>query len=317
MRMMLTNLDSMMIKKVRVLLEKSVNNHPAESILFSGGLDTAILAGINKTARLVTVGFESYSEDYAYAQKIAQCDDRNLHLKTVTVDEALSAIPLVIKILQSFDPALPNDLAVYFGLLEMQNLKVRSTMTGDGADELFAGYSYMKNISPLDEYIAYMATKMSFSSNMLCDHFGITLSQSFIAEEVKEYALTIPTSLKIREEDGVEHGKWILRKAFEDMYPRECIWQSKRPCEYGSGMTKLCDIITSFITNDDFEKKQKEYNVKFYNKEHLYYYEIYKEVVGEVPQPKENEVPCNGCGAGVETQASHCRVCGWVGNKYA
>jgi asparagine synthase (glutamine-hydrolysing) len=77
-------------------------------------------------------------------------------------------------------------------------------------------------------------------------------------------------------------------------------------------MVRLREIISSKITEDEFEEKQQAYPVRFLNKEPLYYYEIYRKVIGKIPQPTGTENPCPGCGAGVEVDGFHCKVCGYV-----
>jgi len=92
-------------------------------------------------------------------------------------------------------------------------------------------------------------------------------------------------------------------------------WQSKRPLEYGSGMTFLRQIISSKISDQEFEEKKRFYPIRFMNKEHLYYYEIYKKQVGEIPKVEKNQKICPGCGTGLHQKAFHCRICGYVLNS--
>ena len=153
---------------------------------------------------------------------------------------------------------------------------------------------------------------MFFSSNALAEFLGIKIRQPYIDKKVVDFALGVPVDLKIHKDNGNVQGKWILRKTFEDKMPHEAVWQSKRPLEYGSGMTRLRDIISSKISDDEFKEKQKTYSVKFLNKEHLYYYEIYRKEVGEIPEAKKNEKPCSGCGTGLKIDAFHCKLCGHV-----
>jgi asparagine synthase (glutamine-hydrolysing) len=54
--------------------------------------------------------------------------------------------------------------------------------------------------------------------------------------------------------------------------------------------------------------------VKFINKEHLYYYKIYREVIGEIPEPKKGQNSCPGCGTGIGKGNFHCKICGYVLN---
>lgn len=259
---------------------------------------------------LVTLG--PVGPDLGYAIQSARAIGMALTHRKVPVDEAMAAIPDVISILRSFDPAIPNDLAVYFALKEAISMGFGSVMTGDGSDELFGGYSYMEAMEDLDGYIRGLSTVMSFNSTVLGKYFDIEVMQPFLDKEILDFALQIQGKWKIKEENGSVYGKWALRRALEGVLPGNILWQGKRPLEMGSGMTRLNAIIASTITDEEFDEKKRSYPVRFFNKEHLYYYEVYRRVAGEVPAPKKGEKACEGCGAGMEVNRSHCRVCGWI-----
>lgn len=298
-------------KTLRYLLSEAIRRFSYEGLLFSGGLDTSVIAVLNPKIEAVTISLEGAAEDVYYSKLLA----RKFGLKhthyTVDVEEALLAIPEVIRILRSFDPAIPNDLAVFFGLKKAKELGINSIATGDASDELFGGYSFMKEIGNLEAYIRRITKTINFSSNDICGFFGLKIVQPFADENVIDFALRLPRRMKIRKENGKIWGKWIVRKAFEDILPCEVVWQSKRPIEYGSGMTRLREIITKNISDDEFKEKQQVYSVKFLNKEHLYYYEIFRKVIGAIPTPKHAEKPCSGCGAGLVLNAFHCKICGY------
>jgi asparagine synthase (glutamine-hydrolysing) len=297
---------------LREKLEKVFAGLRPEGILFSGGLDSSIAAALSgcKKGILVTLGDDG--PDLEYALTAAGALAMALTHRAVPVAEALAAMPQVITILQSFDPALPNDLAVYFALKKAKSMGLKSVMTGDGSDELFAGYSYMASMEDLEGYLAHLTRVMSFNSTSLARHFDIQVLQPFLSEEILDFALRIRGKWKIRKEKGKVHGKWILRRALEGLLPGSILWQDKRALETGSGMTGLNAILDTVISDREFEEKKRSQGMRFFNKAHLYYYEIYREKVGEVPVPKEDEKPCEGCGAGMKQDRSHCRVCGWV-----
>lgn len=301
-----------LILTLREKLKEAVKRNIASCLLFSGGLDTSILAALNPAAMAITVSLGSFGEDIKYAEYLAQKLNLRHYHKIVGIDEAIDSIPMVIKILKSFDPAIPNDLAVYFGLELAKNLGLDAVATGDGSDELFGGYSFMKDIDDLENYIQRISKNMNFSSNKLGEFFDIKIIQPFIDREIIDFALQIPINLKIRKYNGKLWGKWILRKAFEDVLPKEIVWQDKRPLEYGSGMTKLREIISSKISDDEFEEEKRLYPINFLNKEHLYYYEIYRKEIGEIPKPRGTQKKCPGCGAEMERTAFHCKICGYV-----
>jgi asparagine synthase (glutamine-hydrolysing) len=290
-------------------LELSVRKHPADAVLFSGGLDSAIVLYLNPCAA-VNVKFEDFGEDSEYADFISRDLNINIVRRIVDREEALEAVPEVIKVLKSFDPAIPNDLAAYFGLIEAKKLGYEKILTGDASDELFGGYSYMRDMEDLEGYIRRLSENMVFNSNRLGEELEMKILQPYIG--LSEFACSIPTDLKIRKENEELFGKWILRKAFEDIIPGEIIWQSKRPLEYGSGMTGLRDIIESMVPDEEYNEAVKTCQVSFISKEHYYYYKIYMGVVGEIPKPGEEEISCPGCGAGMRKKKSHCWVCGWV-----
>lgn len=298
------------IGNLRKILSDTIKRDSYRGLLFSGGLDTSILAVVKPKVTGITVSLESIAEDIYYSKSVARFLNIEHFHRKVDIDEAIEAIPEVIKILESFDPAIPNDLVVYFGLKLAKELGIDKIATGDGSDELFGGYSFMRDIDDLENYIQRISEKMNFSSNELGEFFSIKIIQPFIDRNIVDFALQVPTNLKIREYNGNVWGKWILRKAFEDVLPEDIIWQQKRPLEYGSGMRKLRQIISDKVSDEEF--RENLFSVKFINKEHFYYYKIYREVIGEVPKPKDVEECCPGCGAGMSTDAFHCKVCGYV-----
>ena len=297
-------------EELRLRLKDAADRNIAQGILFSGGVDTSILALLSPEIVALNVRLDEYGEDTRYAEIVAQRLGLQLHIKQINVEEAFEIMPRVIMVLRSFDPALPNDLALYFALKLAREKGLDSIITGDGSDELFAGYSYMSDLD-LKKYLPSLARRMQFSSRRLGSHLGVTVKQPFLDNDFINYALSIEPALKIRQHEGTRYGKWILRKAFESFLPEEIVWQDKRPIETGSGFSHIREIISSRISEQDLAKAESTYSVKFLSKDHLYYYQIYREVVGEIPPPQPGEVKCPGCGTGRRPGSYHCRTCGW------
>lgn len=297
-------------EELRLRLKDAVERNMAQGILFSGGVDTSILALFSPKIVALNVRLNKYGEDAKYADMVARRLGLQLYVRRISVKEALEIMPQVIKILRSFDPALANDLALYFALKLAQEKGLDSVITGDDSDELFAGYSYMFDLD-LKKYLPDLARRMKFSSGQLGSHLGVAVKQPFLDNDFVSFALSLEPTLKIRQHEGTRYGKWILRKAFEPFLPREIVWQEKRPIELGSGFSHLREIISSRISDQDFAKAESIYSVKFLSKDHLYYYRIYREVVGEIPSPRLGEVKCPGCGTGRRSGSFHCQICGW------
>jgi asparagine synthase (glutamine-hydrolysing) len=300
------------IQEIKARLGKNIRENPAEGLLFSGGLDSAILAALSPKIKAINISLKSYGEDIPYANSTAKFLNLKYSPLKIDIDEALDAVPKVIKILKSFDPAIPNDLAVYFGLKHAKDMGIREVMTGDGSDELFAGYQFMESMDRLGDYIRRITQSLQFSSNKIGEFINIKIVQPYLDKGFIDFCLGISPDLKINRQPGRVWGKWILRKAFEDILPPDIVWQDKRPLEYGSGMTRLREIISKKISDEEYKETGMSSQVKFLNKEHLYFYKIYRGIIGEIPRPGRDEKPCPGCGAGIPLKGFHCRVCGHV-----
>jgi asparagine synthase (glutamine-hydrolysing) len=295
-------------EQLRSKLTEAVERNRAEGILLSGGLDTSILAFVARLSTSFTVALkDSQASDLVYSENVSKLLGIQHKKMEFTTEEALNTLPEVIGILKTFDLALPNDLSIYFAIKLARESGISSIMTGDGADELFAGYSYMADLSPEDlgRYIRRLSQNWHFSANELGRALDVEVRQPFLDEDFVRFALAISPGLKIK--DGV--GKYILRKSFEDLIPAEIVWRRKEPIEYGSGSTKLHEIINNMVTDGEFKSATNKVGIKFINKEHFFYWRIYNEVVREIPKGRNDEISCTCCGAVMGKY--HCPTCGF------
>lgn len=312
---------SEILLKIRTLLEEAVKRNLAEGILLSGGLDSSILAVLASkftSLKAFTVGFNSVpAPDIEYASLLSS----KLRLKHVIYrfDEydLHEAIRRVIGIIRSFDPMeVRNSVVIYVGLSLAREHGVSTVMTGDGCDELFAGYSFLLNLEKeeLDLELRKLWDEMCFSSILLAKTLGMEAKLPFLDTEFKSFAMKISSKYKVRRERGKIYGKWILRKAFEGILPDEILWRDKVPIESGSGTTILPDLFNRKISDAELETKKREYfksdDVVIRSKEQLFYYEIFRSVVG-VPRPTNPSGKiCPYCRSNVGEKATYCRTCG-------
>ena len=302
-------------------LEESVRRNLTDGLLLSGGLDTAILAYLaSKWVKpgCITVALRGApAPDVDYARLVASRLELKHHLYYFDSEELDDSIRAVIRIMKSFDPMeIRNDAALYIALRVARDSGMSTIMTGDACDELFAGYSFFFGLTreQLDTALKKMQANMRFASVYLAEELGIAVKLPFLDPQFKAFATNLDVGLKVKSERGQVWGKWIMRKAFENIMPQEIVWRDKAPIEVGTGTTILPSLCDLRISDPEFNEKKMRYlnqdRVVIRSKEHLFYYEIYRSVVG-VPYARDSSARvCPDCGSNVAEGTSFCRTCG-------
>ena len=104
--------------KLRFLLEKAVQKNLTDGLLFSGGLDTSILATVASkftSLKAFTCAFQGApAPDIECAKLMATRLKLRHYIHYFNEDELFEVIPLVVKTLQLFDPMeVRNSLTVF------------------------------------------------------------------------------------------------------------------------------------------------------------------------------------------------------------
>ena len=298
-------------------LEDSCNLCKSNLIALSGGLDSSIIAYFlkhRKPKAVAVIAEDFVSTDLTYCQRIAKELDLPLiiyHVKTAII---LEAVEDTIKILKNFnDIEIRNNVVMFLAIKWAKDCGEKSIITGDGADELFAGYSFLINKSDneLESEINRVCSIMHFPTQKIGEALGIGVESPFLNDSVMELAKKIPAKMKVKNEKGQRYGKWILRKTFENYLPKLITWREKAPMQDGSGTTGLTNLFESIINEEKYvEKKlttEKEDGVIIRSRESMHYYEIYKKWFG-VPK-KSTEKACPYCKHEVKN-SKFCRMCG-------
>ena len=306
-------------KNVRVLLEEITLQCDADWLAFSGGLDSSILGQIKKEQELnaITIITKDFlGTDLEYSQIMGKHIGVHLELRYVNINEILDAVKGTIKILKNFnDIEIRNSIVSYLYLNTLKEKNVKKVITGDGADEIFAGYNFLikKNHAELRTELRRMKEIMHFTSEKIASELGISVQMPYINENIIELVETLPIEHLVNQKNGVKFGKWILRKAFENDLPSSVIWREKTPMQDGSGTTGLTKMFDSVITDDIYKEKTKkiksEDDVTIRTKESLYYYELYRENF-KVPEYDSDKNICPDCNAKIVTNSKFCRMCG-------
>jgi asparagine synthase (glutamine-hydrolysing) len=290
-----------------------------ESISLSGGLDSSILAsclGV-KTNAYAMVARDFTSTDLVYAQLVANMFGLKLGVISESVDNLVYAVEETIKILKVFNPIeIRNNIVVYTTMKHARDDGLKSMMTGDGADELFAGYNFFQkmSMSELEKDLSRIWKVMHFPSHIISKAVGIELHTPFLDDGVVKYAKSIPPQLKVREEGGKKYGKWILRKAFERSLPQSIVWGRKAAMQDGSGTSGLASFFDNAIPDHVFAEKIAKYlkkeQVLLSSKEALCYYEIYRKYYDYPAALGNLQNKCPNCNHSFKEESHFCRMCG-------
>src|SRR5207245_6323331 len=185
---------------------------------------------------------------FVYAQLVAKRNHLKLDIISSTIEELISAAEQTIKILKVFIPIeIRNNVVVYLTMKHAKDNGFKSIITGDGADELFAGYNFFQRLSlpDLQGNLERIWKIMHFPSKSIAKYLGLSLQAPFLDEQLTSYANGIPPDLKVREERGRKYGKWILRKTFEELLPEYITWREKAAMQDGSGTSGLTCIFNT------------------------------------------------------------------------
>lgn len=253
----------------------------------SGGLDSSAIAALVRphVPRLHTfaAGLPG-APDLDHARTVAEHLHTQHHEVLVTVPELLAALPEVIRHLESFDALLVRSSITNYLVARRTADYAPVVFSGEGGDELFAGYEYLKGLDPaaLPGELADITGRLHNTALQRVDRsaaaWGILAHVPFLEPDVVDYALRIPVEFKLRA--GVE--KWILRRALDGALPASVLSRPKAKFWEGAGVgASLAQHAGEHISDADFDRERRLPNGwTLDTKEELLYYRIFREHFG-------------------------------------
>ena len=293
-------------------------------VLLSGGLDSSITTAIAKTYcqnRIETkdqkkawwpslhsfsVGLKD-SPDLLAAKKASEYIGTIHHEIIFTVQEGLDAIKDVIYHLETYDvTTIRASTPMYLMARVIKSMGIKMVISGEGADEIFGGYLYFHKAPNAEEFHKETVRKLNklhqydcLRANKSLAAWGIEGRVPFLDKEFLDVAMSLNPSDKMISEGKME--KWILRKAFEDLLPKEILWRQKEQFSDGVGynwIDKLKELVNDKVSDDLFEKSKEKFQINPpLNKEEFYYRTIFKSIfpsdTAALSVPSEPSVACS------------------------
>jgi asparagine synthase (glutamine-hydrolysing) len=214
------------------------------AVAFSGGLDSGVIAALTRSyaesVTLYTVG-----TDDAYDVVAAESSARELGMPWIHIqineNYILEGLRDMISLTGTKDPVILSfELPLFF---VCRNCTEHEIITGQGADELFAGYSKYIGLGK-DELKAAVARDMAILKKItlphekkVADHFGKNLYYPFLNEKVIGDANDL-TSESTVSSDPLSR-KWVLREVSDLIGCKSISVKEKKAAQYGSGSMAL------------------------------------------------------------------------------
>lgn len=262
--------------------------------LLSGGIDSSAISALarEKVDKLHTfaAGLEG-APDLEFAREVAEHIGSIHHEGVYTFTDLLEVLPEVVYHLESFDALLIRSTLTNYLVAKLAADYVPAVFSGEGGDELFAGYSYLKEIDPedLNGELIDITNRLHNTALQRVDRstaaHGTKAYVGFLDPQVVKLAVRIPVEYKLyREENEEPVEKWVLRKAVEDLLPERVLWRPKVKFWEGAGVEEhLAAYAEERISDHDFSRERVLPDGSLLNtKEELLYYRIFKEHFGEL-----------------------------------
>jgi len=280
------------IEKIRETLENAVVKRLMSDVplgaFLSGGLDSSLIAAMARKhmdgLHTFSVGIEG-SRDLEAARLVSRHLDTIHHEYILTEKEVREKLPEIIYYLESFDQDLVRSAIPCYFTSRLAADYVKVILTGEGADELFGGYTYYKDIGDAEFLHRELRRSVASLHNINLQRVDrMTMAHAiegrvpFLDLAMIRLGQLIPPEMKISGSPPIE--KWILRKAFEDLLPEEIIWRIKEQFDEGSGTVDMLNgVLAGVMGKTEMENYRRRFSeTSLRSEEECHYHRILMEV---------------------------------------
>ncbi len=263
----------------------------------SGGLDSSLVAALAAeripNIHTFAVGMRDAdgreSDDLKAGRMVAAHIGSTHHELAFTVEEYKAVLGEVVQTLESYDPSLVRCAVPCYFTCKCAAPHVTVVLTGEGADEVFGGYHYMKHFptNGLNDECRRCIGNLHNINLQRADRMGMRFSLElrvpFLDMALIQLCSRLPPEWKIHDDGSAQEKteKWILRKAFDgtDILPENILWRYKVQYTQGAGCESLGEQIAEAELSDaDYARiVAQNPGATLNSKEAAYYFTFFRE----------------------------------------
>jgi asparagine synthase (glutamine-hydrolysing) len=151
-------------RALRLAVERRLVADVPVGVLLSGGLDSSLIVALLRERgqdelSTFSIGFDTIGDEegdeFAWSDVVARKFGTDHHQIRVPTDRVLSALPATVAAMS--EPMVSHDVVAFYLLSEEVARSVKVVQSGQGADEVFAGYHWYQTLAGaggdgVDEY---------------------------------------------------------------------------------------------------------------------------------------------------------------------
>jgi asparagine synthase (glutamine-hydrolysing) len=281
-----THIKQTIRKKLTSAVEKRLMTDRPLGLLISGGLDSSLIAGITKKLvgdkiseiKSFSIGMPG-SPDVINAQIVADYLGTTHHTVNFTVEEGISAVKKVIKQLETYDITTIRASTPQYLLSKYisENTDVKVILSGEGADELYAGYLY-SHLAPSNDHLQKDSERLMkelevfdvLRTDRTTAGNGLEVRVPFLDRGFIKYTASIPGKFKNpNPSSGFDKRieKKLLRDSFcnelgEPIIPDKIMYRIKNAFSDACGydwIPSLKQHCEGLVTDEEFSTRETRY----------------------------------------------------------